>query len=55
MTTATATAPASAATAVDDLCTIEQQPSRFNERFGEMSPRAKVKVKGHVADLLKSL
>ena len=45
----TATAPAT----VDDLCTIEQEPSRFNDQFGEMSSRAKVKVKGEMSDFVQ--
>ena len=31
--------------AATDLCTIEQDRSRFNDQFGEMSERARVKVK----------
>ena len=38
---------------VDDLCTIEQQPSRFNDEFGEMSQRAKVKVKGEMSEFVQ--
>ncbi len=45
----TTTAPATA----DDLCTIEQEPSRFNDEFGEMSPRAKLKVKGEMSDFVQ--
>ena len=37
----------------DDLCTIEQQASRFNDQFGEMSTRAKVKVKGEMSDFVQ--
>ena len=42
-----------AAPITDDLCTIEQQPSRFNDQFGEMSPRAKIKVKGEMSDFVQ--
>ena len=42
-----------AAPTTDDLCTIEQQPSRFNDKFGEMSPRAKIKVKGEMSDFVQ--
>ncbi len=45
----TATAPATA----DDLIAIAQQPSRFNEQFGDMSPRAKVKVKSEMSDFVQ--
>lgn len=38
---------------VDDLCTITQEPSRFNDQFGEMSSRAKVKVKGEMSDFVQ--
>ena len=38
---------------VDDLCTIEQERSRFNDQFGEMSERAKVKVKGEMSDFVQ--
>ena len=38
---------------VDDLCTIEQEASRFNDQFGEMSLRAKVKVKGEMSDFVQ--
>ncbi len=38
---------------VDDLCTIEQQPSRFNDEFGEMSVRAKVKVKTEMSEFVQ--
>ncbi len=38
---------------VDDLCTIEQEPSRFNDEFGEMSARAKVKVKGEMSEFVQ--
>ena len=38
---------------VDDLCTIVQEPSRFNDEFGEMSPRAKVKVKGEMSEFVQ--
>ena len=44
----TTTAPA-----VDDLCTIEQDRSRFNDQFGEMSARAKVKVKGEMSEFVQ--
>ncbi len=37
----------------DDLCTIEQEPSRFNDEFGEMSARAKVKVKGEMSEFVQ--
>ena len=37
----------------DDLCTIEQEPSRFNDQFGEMSARAKIKVKGEMSDFVQ--
>ena len=36
-----------------DLCTIEQESSRFNDQFGEMSQRAKVKVKGEMSDFVQ--
>ena len=42
-----------AAATTDDLCTIEQQASRFNDQFGEMSPRAKNKVKGEMSDFVQ--
>lgn len=42
-----------AAPVVDDLCTIEQERSRFNDEFGEMSVRAKVKVKGEMSDFVQ--
>ncbi len=42
-----------AAATADDLCTIEQETSRFNENFGEMSPRAKFKVKGEMSDFVQ--
>ena len=45
MTTTAATA--------DDICTIEQQHSRFNDEFGDMSPRAKDKVKGEMTDFVQ--
>ncbi|MXZ91712.1 MAG: pyridoxamine 5'-phosphate oxidase family protein [Chloroflexi bacterium] len=45
----TATAPAT----VDDLCTVTQEPSRFNDQFGEMSTRARVKVKGEMSDFVQ--
>ena len=44
----TTTAPA-----VDDLCTIEQQASKFNDQFGDMSPRAKNKVKGEMSEFVQ--
>ena len=37
----------------DDLCTIEQEPSRFNHEFGEMSPRAKLKVKTEMSEFVQ--
>lgn len=37
----------------DDLCTIAQEPSRFNDEFGEMSTRAKVKVKTEMSEFVK--
>jgi PPOX class probable FMN-dependent enzyme len=37
----------------DDLCTIEQETSRFNDQFGEMNPRAKNKVKGEMSDFVQ--
>ena len=37
----------------DDLCTIEQEASRFNEHFGEMSARAKNKVKGEMSEFVQ--
>ncbi len=37
----------------DDLCTIVQEPSRFNDEFGEMSLRAKVKVKGEMSEFVQ--
>ena len=45
----TATAPAT----VEDLSTITQESSRFNDRFGEMSPRARVKVKDEMSDFVQ--
>ena len=42
-----------AAATADDLCTIEQETSRFNENFGEMSSRAKFKVKGEMSDFVQ--
>ena len=42
-----------AAPVVDDLCTIEQERSRFNDQFGEMSERAKVKVKGGMSEFVQ--
>jgi len=42
-----------AAPVVDDLCTIEQERSRFNDQFGEMSERARVKVKGEMSDFVQ--
>ena len=44
----TTTAPA-----IDDLCTIEQERSRFNDQFGEMSERARVKVKGEMSEFVQ--
>ena len=38
---------------VDDLCTIEQERSRFNDQFGEMSERARVKVKGEMSEFVQ--
>lgn len=46
--TVAATAPAIAADA-----TIVQQPSRFNDQFGDMSPRAKEKVKGAMSEFVQ--
>lgn len=37
----------------DELCTIEQERSRFNDQFGEMSERAKVKVKTEMSDFVQ--
>lgn len=37
----------------DDLCTIVQEPSRFNNEFGEMSLRAKSKVKGEMSEFVQ--
>lgn len=37
----------------DDQRTIVQQPSRFNDEFGAMSPRAKEKVKGEMSDFVQ--
>ena len=37
----------------DDLCTIEQESSRFNDQFGQMNPRAKSKVKGEMSDFVQ--
>ncbi len=39
--------------AADDLCTIEQEASRFNDQFGEMSARAKFKVKGEMSEFVQ--
>lgn len=39
--------------APSDLCTIEQERSRFNDQFGEMSQRAKEKVKGEMSDFVQ--
>ena len=47
---AIATAPAADAIAA---ATIMQQPSRFNAQFGDMSPRAKEKVKGAMSDFVQ--
>ncbi len=44
----TTTAPA-----VDDSCTIEQDRSRFNDQFGEMSEKARVKVKGEMSEFVQ--
>ena len=44
----TTTAPA-----IDDLCTIDQERSRFNDQFGEMSERARVKVKGEMSEFVQ--
>ena len=44
----TTTAPA-----IGDLCTIEQERSRFNDQFGEMSERARVKVKGEMSEFVQ--
>ena len=37
----------------DDQRTIIQESSRFNEQFGDMSPRAKVKVKGEMSEFVQ--
>ena len=37
----------------DDLCTIEQERSRFNDQFGEMSDRARGKVKAEMSDFVQ--
>lgn len=37
----------------DDQRTIIQEGSRFNEQFGDMSPRAKVKVKGEMSEFVQ--
>lgn len=37
----------------DDQRTIVQRPSRFNDEFGAMSPRAKEKVKGEMSDFVQ--
>ena len=42
-----------AAPVVNDLCTIEQDRSRFNDQFGEMSERARVKVKGEMSEFVQ--
>ena len=42
-----------AAPVVDELCTIEQDRSRFNDQFGEMSERARVKVKGEMSEFVQ--
>lgn len=42
-----------AAPVVNDLCTIEQERSRFNDQFGEMSERARVKVKGEMSEFVQ--
>ena len=39
--------------AAADLCTIEQDRSRFNDQFGEMSEKARVKVKGEMSDFVQ--
>ena len=41
------------ATVADDLCTIVQERSRFNDEFGEMSSRAKEKVKGEMSEFVQ--
>ena len=51
MTTATATA--ATAVVADDQCVIVQEPSRFNDQFGDMSPRAKVKVRGEMTEFVQ--
>ena len=38
---------------IDDTCTIEQERSRFNDQFGEMSERARVKVKGEMSEFVQ--
>ena len=37
----------------DAATTIVQNDSRFNDQFGEMSPRAKEKVKGEMSDFVQ--
>ena len=39
--------------AADDLCTIVQEESRFNDEFGDMSARAKVKVKTEMSEFVQ--
>ena len=53
MTTATATATAATAVVADDQCVIVQESSRFNDQFGDMSPRAKVKVRGEMTEFVQ--
>ena len=38
---------------IDADTTIVQQASRFNDQFGDMSPRAKEKVKGQMSDFVQ--
>ena len=62
-TTATATAAvasvastaavAAGAVAAVDECVIVQENSRFNDDFGAMSPRAKIKVRGEMTDFVQ--
>ena len=41
-------------TTADDLCTIVQESSRFNDEFGDMNPRAKNKVKGEMSEFVQT-
>lgn len=38
---------------IDEQRTIIQQSSRFNDQFGDMSPRAKAKVKGEMSEFVQ--